>query len=274
MTMELTDDQLKVAETELKRYLPRSQQMYGFVVLRNRVASHRLQIVVDKWPKFSVMICKPPRGQENNPFRVIFFFATDEVILEETIKKTSVIDWTRQFGLGINLSHLEILKKVASEKNVPCKKISVCHMMRLEDVSKLPSIDSSRISLSSLDESHIGLVNDTWKFGKYEGAVGMIRSMISKFPSCCVLGADGRPVSWILTYDSCAMGMLYTVPEHRGKGYAKVLISSMAKRHHALGHPVYCFIEEENTASYRLFTNLGFIEDPSYREAWFEFNEY
>lgn len=100
----------------------------------------------------------------------------------------------------------------------------------------------------------------------------MIRRMISNFPSFCVLDADGRPVSWILTYDSCAMGMLYTLPEHRGKGYAKVLISNMAKRHHALGHPVYCFIEEENTVSYRLFTNLGFTEDPSYREGWFEFS--
>lgn len=98
--------------------------------------------------------------------------------------------------------------------------------------------------------------------------------MISNFPSYCVLDADGRPVSWILTYDSCAMGMLYTLPEHRGKGYAKVLISSMAKRHQALGYPVYCFIEEENTISYRLFTSLGFTADPSYREGWFEFNEF
>ena len=72
---------------------------------------------------------------------------------------------------------------------------------------------------------------------------------------------------------SCAMGMLYTLPEHRRKGYAKILISAMAKKLHAQGLPVYCFIEEENVVSYKLFKNMGFTEDPSYRATWFSFNE-
>lgn len=101
----------------------------------------------------------------------------------------------------------------------------------------------------------------------------MIRNMIANFPSCCVLDAEGKPVSWILTYASLAMGMLYTLPEHRGKGYAKAVISTMAKRLHAQDFPVYCFIEEENTISYKLFTNLGFTEDPFHRETWFAFND-
>ncbi|KAG7270878.1 hypothetical protein CRUP_012373 [Coryphaenoides rupestris] len=57
---------------------------------------------------------------------------------------------------------------------------------------------------------------------------------------------------------------------HRGKGYAKAVVSCMARKLHAQGFPVYCNIEEENTASYRLFKSLGFIEDPSYRAAWSE----
>lgn len=100
----------------------------------------------------------------------------------------------------------------------------------------------------------------------------MIRNMIANFPSCCVLDSEGTPVSWMLTYASCAMGMLYTLPEHRGKGYAKVVICSMAKRLQAEGYPVYCFIEEENRVSYQLFKSMGFTEDPSHRETWFGFN--
>lgn len=117
-------------------------------------------------------------------------------------------------------------------------------------------------------------MNQTWKFGKDDVAVGLIRNMIANFPSCCVLDAEGKPVSWILTYPYCAIGMLYTLPEHRRKGYAKILVSSLAKRNHALGYPVSCCIEEENAVSYRLFANLGFTEDPSYREAWFRVNEF
>lgn len=66
---------------------------------------------------------------------------------------------------------------------------------------------------------------------------------------------------------------MYTLPEHRGKGYAKVLVSTMAKRFHAEGYPVYCFVEEGNVVSYRLFKNLGFNEDPSYRTTLFGFTD-
>lgn len=126
--------------------------------------------------------------------------------------------------------------------------------------------------MSSLDLSHVDLVNKTWKFGGDEKGHSTITHYITNFPSCCITDEHGQPVSWILLYDYCAMGLLYTLPEHRGKGHAKVLISAMARRLIAEGFPVYCFIEEENTASIKAFTNLGFIEDPTYRAVWLEFN--
>ncbi|XP_072247343.1 glycine N-acyltransferase-like protein 3 [Leuresthes tenuis] len=270
--MELTGEQLKVAEAELKGYLPRSQQVYGFLVLRNRVRSDPVKIFVDKWPKFNAIACKPQPEQESDLIQDILVFANDEAILEEIIRSPAVFDWNRSICLGTSLLNMQIVRAVASKKNVPSHKLAVCHTMILEDVCSLPSTDCSGIPLSSLDESHLSLVNQTWKFGRNQGTLGMIRNMIANFPSCCVLGADGKPVSWILTYASCAMGMLYTLPEHRGKGYAKVLISTMSKRLQAQGYPVFCFIEEENSVSYQLFRNMGFTEDPSHREVWFRFN--
>lgn len=129
---------------------------------------------------------------------------------------------------------------------------------------------SPGLSLASLNESHIGLINQTWKFGQ-DRAVRMIQNMVTNFPSCCLLDKDGSPVSWILMYASCAMGMLYTLPEHRGKGYAKIVVSTLAKRLFAEGYPVFCFIEEDNTVSYQLFKTLGF-EDSSYKQSWFDIN--
>ena len=134
------------------------------------------------------------------------------------------------------------------------------------------SPDSSAISTTSLDESHIDLINSFWKFGEKEHSVRMIRNMILNFPSGCVLDTEGHPVAWILTYPSGAIGMLFTRPEHRGKGYAKALVGRAARSLHAQGLPVFCFIEEENALSYGLFTSLGFTEEPSYRTAWFVFN--
>lgn len=93
---------------------------------------------------------------------------------------------------------------------------------------------SSAIPISSLDGSQVGTANQTRRFGKTEDTVGMIWNMLANFPSCWVLDADGKPASWILTYESCAMGMLYTLPEHRGEGYAKVPFSTMASTHSGL----------------------------------------
>ncbi|KAK2824118.1 hypothetical protein Q5P01_021293 [Channa striata] len=163
MITELTGEQLKVAQTQLKRYLPRSQQVYGCLVLMNSVTSDPAKILVNKWPDFSVIVYKPLCEQKGDLCKDTLVFATDEAILQETIRNPSVIDWTRYLCLGINLCQIEIIKAVASEKNVPSHKKSVCHMMILEDVSKLPSVDSLGISLSSLDESHVGLVNQKWK---------------------------------------------------------------------------------------------------------------
>lgn len=127
--------------------------------------------------------------------------------------------------------------------------------------------------MSSLNESHIPVVNETWKFGKGEYSVKFLKNIIRYFPTCCILNENSQPVAWILTYNYCAMGMLYTQPDHRRKGYAKLLISTMSKRLHTQGYPVFCFVEEENQLSYRLFKSLGFEEEPSYRAAWFHFNQ-
>lgn len=125
------------------------------------------------------------------------------------------------------------------------------------------------MQISSLNPSHVEMVNSTWKFGGNESGYRNIDNLIRNFPSCCLTDKHGQLVAWILMYDYCAIGMLYTLPEHRGKGYAKVLVSFMVKRVRAEGYPVYCYIEEDNEVSYRLFKNLGFINDPSYRAAWF-----
>lgn len=134
------------------------------------------------------------------------------------------------------------------------------------------SFSEAELKISSLNTSHIDLVNSTWKFGGNATGYSTIENLIKNFPSSCITDQQGQPVAWILMYDYCAMGLLYTLPEHRGKGYAKVLISSMVKQIRANGYPVYTYIEVDNEVSYRLFKKLGFINDPSYQAAWFQIN--
>ncbi|KAG5831471.1 hypothetical protein ANANG_G00304060 [Anguilla anguilla] len=270
----LTGDQLHTVETLLKVFLPQSQQVYGCVFLINRRQSDPVDVLVDNWPDFTTILCLPQNKEEGDLFKTICMFTKDEPTLRKILGQTDVLPWQEFFCLGLDLCHEDTVMCVAGDRRVSAEKDAVARQMRLEDLSRLPEWDSNlTLRLSCLDESHVDLVNRTWKFSQGALSARMIRDMICHFPSCCLLDEEGKAVAWILTYANCALGLLYTAPEHRGRGYATVLISTMATRLHAQGYPVYCFIEEENHLSYRLFKKLGFTEDPSYRAAWFTFSK-
>uniref|UniRef100_A0A672JJ16 Glycine N-acyltransferase-like protein n=1 Tax=Salarias fasciatus TaxID=181472 RepID=A0A672JJ16_SALFA len=242
----LNREELQVAEGVLLQHLPKSYKMYGFLYGINRNKPTTLEVVVDTWPDFKVIICRPDPKFAVEFIKTVTCFSTDEQALRKVLTEENAIDWSTYLVIGG-----EKLESI---------------------VSPLLLYSELESRISSLKPSHVSLVNQTWKFGGNQQSYNFIRHLISNFPSCCIMDEHGQPVSWILVYDYGAMGILYTLPEHRGKGYAKVLISTMAKKLLAESHPVYCFIEEENSLSYKLFKNLGFIEDPSYRVVWLELN--
>lgn len=273
----LNKDELRVAEEVLLQHLPKSYKVYGFIYGINRNKPTTRQLVVDSWPDFKVIICRhdPMNKRALDFMNKVSYYSMDEQVLRKMLTDENAVDWSTCFIIGgFDFSHAPILKEVSSDKKVNNRVYTLVHLMYLPDISYLVTraVDGELESrISSLNLSHVDLVNKTWKFGGDEQRSNVI-NLISNFPSCCITDSQGEPVSWILLYDYCAMGLLYTLPEHRGKGYAKLLVSTMAKKLHAEGYPLYCFIEEDNRVSYKLFKKLGFIEDASYRAAWFEFN--
>ncbi|XP_044228533.1 glycine N-acyltransferase-like protein 3 isoform X1 [Thunnus albacares] len=274
----LNKDELLIAEGVLLKHLPKSFKVYGFLHGINRNKPNTLEVLVDTWPDFKVIICRPdPKNKRALEFmKKVTYYSMDEQILRKMLTEENAIDWSTYFLIGgFDYSHASMLKEVSSDRQVDYRCYTLVHLLYLPDCSHLlsPAFDSELESrISSLDLSHVDLVNKTWKFGGNELGYRIVKNLISNFPSCCITDEQGQPVSWVLVYDYYALGVLYTLPEHRGKGYAKLLVSTMAKRLHAQGHPVYCYIEEDNTVSYGFFKNLGFTEDPSYRAGWLEFN--
>ncbi|XP_043111022.1 glycine N-acyltransferase-like protein 3 [Puntigrus tetrazona] len=272
----LHSDELKIAETTLYAHLPKSIKVYGFLFAMNRGIPHGLDVVVDKWPAFTTIIVRPdPNGNPAECFlKKVTVYSTDEEALRAMLEVEDAIDWSTNFLIGgCDARHSPMLKEVAASRGVGIKIFSFVHLMALTESSHLPELITSDLEsrLSVLNESHAYLVNKTWKFGGDDKSYRNILNLIRHFPSCCITDENNEPVCWVLVYDYCALGMLYTQPEHRGKGYAKALVTIMAKRLHSQGYPVFCFIEESNPLSYKLFKSLGFTEDPSYRAVWHEF---
>lgn len=274
----LRGDELQLAEEVLLKHLPRSFKVYGFLHAMNRSKPTTLQVLVDAWPEFKVIVCRPdPDNKCALEFRPkVTYFSMDEQVLRRTMTQQDVIDWSSTFFIGgCPMSHRPMLQEMSSERRVNHRVFVSAHLMYLPDISHLrsPAPDSELQSrISSLSLSHADMVNQIWKFGGDEKSLRNIRNIISSFPSCCISDEQGEPLSWLLMYDYCALGLLYTRPEHRGKGHASLLVSTMCRRIHAQGYPLFCYIEEENKLSLKLFKRLGFTEDPSYRALWFEFN--
>ncbi|KAJ8361477.1 hypothetical protein SKAU_G00180020 [Synaphobranchus kaupii] len=272
----LNKAELQQAEKVLQSHLPKSSKVYGYLFGMNRNKPHTLEFIVDSWPDFKTIICRPLPESEHILLYTLGFYSTDEKILKRMLTEDNVLDWNKYFKIGgFDFQHATMLKDISATKGVTVRQFTLVHLLALQDPSLLPqlSVNSDmEARISSLNESHVSLVKNTWKFGGDEKAFQKIQHLISHFPTCCITDEEDRPVSWVLFYDYCAIGLLYTVPEYRGRGYAKILISTMATSLHAQGYPVYCFIEEENHLSYKLFKKMGFTEDPSYRAAWYEFN--
>jgi len=141
-------------------------------------------------------------------------------------------------------------------------------------------------ALCELRDEDAHAINDTWKF-KTASSLQMTKTMIAS--KLCIgiyrrtqedgshkrkrqagsreweegEGAQGDLVSWVMIYKYGALGMLYTQPEHRGKGLAKAAVRALLlllrESPTDMRCPPFCYIERSNDASRALFTSLGFL---------------
>ncbi|KAG6920829.1 hypothetical protein G0U57_013452, partial [Chelydra serpentina] len=132
------------------------------------------------------------------------------------------------------------------------------------DPSSMPEIRlDPAVRLSSLDISHIDLMNETWALGGNDRSRRYLTSLIRYFPSICLLDAASRPVSWILSDPFGAMRHGYTLPQHRGRGYVQVMMKVMAKRRHTLGYLSYGHVALDSFPMQRLQERQGFQRQPT-----------
>uniref|UniRef100_A0A3B3RLU1 Glycine N-acyltransferase-like protein n=1 Tax=Paramormyrops kingsleyae TaxID=1676925 RepID=A0A3B3RLU1_9TELE len=274
----LTDEDLELAENSLRELFPESLKVYGYLFNINRRKPHNMVVISDAWPDFNVIICKQKQQHSQDregDFNIYSIYSRDRESLQKLLSSNGVIDWSTFTLLGgVDINHIDVVKELCAYHNIPSKTEGIMFVLMLEDLSHLKEPESTKgYQIGPLSVEHADLVNSTWKYGGNQNSYNSVRNYISNYPSWGVMDGSGRPVSWVLLYHHSALGLLYTLPEHRCKGYAKMLISIMAKQLYEMGYPVYCFVEEDNEVSYRLFTSLGFRHKPDYRAVWFQLNE-
>jgi predicted GNAT family acetyltransferase len=65
-----------------------------------------------------------------------------------------------------------------------------------------------------------------------------------------------------MTHGDGSIGALWTQPAYRRRGHAMAVLAAHIRKEEARGVPRFCYIEEGNDASMRLFASLGWTPLP------------
>ncbi len=102
------------------------------------------------------------------------------------------------------------------------------------------------------------LVNTTWKYGDAD-TLPFVKHLIET-KITVGLFHEQKLVSWGLCQEYDAIGMMYTLEEHRRKGYARQVVLKMMELLLEKNIQPFGYITQENEASRNMFKRIGFEE--------------
>jgi GNAT superfamily N-acetyltransferase len=109
--------------------------------------------------------------------------------------------------------------------------------------------------LPSLTGDHAELATE---HNPYISDVELMRQLIESAPSVYVPGPGGSPVSWALVKDDGQMGAMFTLPEARRKGYARIITATLADRLLRAGRRAFLYTIAANAPAQALARAVGF----------------
>lgn len=85
----------------------------------------------------------------------------------------------------------------------------------------------------------------------YHAPIEEINECLLRHPSAAIY-ENGEPVCWCLCHSDKSMGMLFTLPQYRRKGYALEVMTVLCERIIQNGDIPFAYILDDNTASLKL----------------------
>ncbi|XP_060128112.1 glycine N-acyltransferase-like protein 3 [Zootoca vivipara] len=254
---------LRLLETVLQRHLPQALPAYGAVMHINRRNPAQHEVVVDSWPEFKVVLTRPCKEVVKDKqdyyanFHTAFYLDVDA--WRTLLENAGAIDWGKAFQLQGNHDGIyEVAKEAVAAKEVQLTVTPYFTYLNLNpDKQPEPRLDPGFI-FSSLNSSHIDLLNETWHYGGSEHSRRYLANMVRCFPSTCILDSNGHPISWIIMESLGTLRHSYTLRSHRRRGYSSMVQRAQAIRVHAAGFPVYGLVALDNTPQQKLLVSLGF----------------
>ncbi|XP_056387053.1 glycine N-acyltransferase-like protein 2 isoform X2 [Hyla sarda] len=225
-----------------------------------------LQVVVDQWPDFTSVMCRPPLEEMTDPSdhytNTYFLFSKDPQGLRHFLQDPQTVNWKQNLQIqGCQPMLTGVLQEVSSKHGSQMTTTSNLLYMRdaisSEDLEKMSKL--SDLQFSTLKPEEAPLVNANWAFGGTPLGESYITRCIQNFPNVCIRRVnDGRPVAWIVGEQSSEQRMGFTEEPYRNKGLFRTMVIHIALKLHSLGCPLYCHVAPDNKKSQTATIASGF----------------
>lgn len=163
----------------------------------------------------------------------VFIASLDESLVElrEVLMQTKLINWDKPpLFTAINRSFHKMLYEIFETKNVRVLTDNYCSSIWMDKKKasgyEFSVPDNVEMKILSADDSAI--INDVWPY-RYLGSEKFIKSLI-RLNGGLGIYEGGQLVSWILKIECFGLGLLQTLDEHQGKGYARLLTRALSKK--------------------------------------------
>ncbi|XP_046550700.1 glycine N-acyltransferase-like isoform X2 [Haliotis rubra] len=226
--------------------------------------------IVDRWPDYTAAVVRVDSTTAKYPVHLgplVSVFATQTAHLETLLRQPGVLDWSaRIIFVCVDMGAMPAVVKAIDYQQKPYTVDKYLLMTVTRDTLRTRPIPDG-FKITSIKPEQASVVNSLWKYNDGKHSEIYIEDIIGKLPSCCLYDADGNMVGFALNYHYGAIGMLHVLPEHRGKGYAKMIMSHLARLCLQQCEEVFVLPEEENEVSIKLQEDIGFKQQRDWQDS-------
>ncbi|KAM4702904.1 glycine N-acyltransferase-like [Rhinophrynus dorsalis] len=227
----------------------------------------KLQVLVDDWPDFTSVLCRPHLEEMTDPSdpytNTYFLFSKDHQSLTQMLQEPQTINWKQELQIqGCQTALGDVLRNVSAKYGSRIQATSNLLYMK-ESAQEGPEEHSiashDELQFSPLLPQEACFVNSVWAFGNNERSLRYVERCIESFPTICVrkMGLES-PLAWAVSEQSAEIRMGYTKPMYRNRGLATRLLATLASINHRSGAPMYCHVSPDNKTSQASTLKAGF----------------
>lgn len=150
--------------------------------------------------------------------------------LRECLEQTKIIKWHQMpLCVVIHERFRQMMYEVFEKNQLRVRSGNRCSTiwMDREKASHFDYIVPNDVELNKLNVSDYVMINETWPY-KYPGSESFIKSLITLNGGFGVY-RNGELISWIIHVECFGIGLLQTLVQHQGQGYARLLIRALTQ---------------------------------------------